>query len=808
MTQESVYKESSNTHRHRLLAGMASLFAASMYHAEVALAVEQDTETFSLEEIVVTARKRAENLQDTPISISAFTARTLEKRQINSANQLSQVTPNLIFDTNAPVSASNSAAQVYIRGVGQSDFQALNDPGVGIYIDGVYYARTIGSVVELLDLEKLEVLRGPQGTLFGRNTIGGAIDIRTKAPDLEENSGYAKITMGSDDRIDAVLVGNLVLNEQLAVRGFFATRNRDGYVTRVAGGPDLGNDNTDHARLRVLWQPSDDITVDISADYNKEDENGGPLVFNRNNPLAAFQRGASFFAGCPGAVFPAPVQPIPNIDDTRCSNSFVQVRNGEFSTEQDFETFSKLETWGVAATVSWDLDWVTVKSITSYRDLASSAARDADGTSLRILHTSSVTEDRQFSQELQFTGTGFDDRLNWVTGLYFFDQHAEDESLILLPEFVGEFILVGPADIQSKAIFAQGTYEVTDNLSLTVGLRYTDEDKMFNPQSRVSSETATFVLADSIVSDDYIALLNSLTPDGTAAPIVINPPTPISIVTLGAGTFLVPTDAVESNASAFTPMVNVSYRLNESLMTYITYSEGFKGGGVNFRETIPNFGSIPFDPESVTQYEIGFKSDWFERRLRVNASAFHTNYNDIQVVVTPQLVPTVINAAAGKVRGFELEVTALPTADLLITAGVGYTDTEYTELSENAQTFGGLTFDSVFQNAPNWSLNVGASYTIDMGDFIVSPRVDWSYRSKRYFNAINTEELAQSGFGLLNLGVSVDYLESWNVTFAVKNVTDKTYRIAGFSTFGASSGYEEAAFSRGREWGLTLKHEF
>ena len=786
------------------IALLVALGSGSLAHAQQA-SDTQANDTSRLDEIVVTARKRSENLQETPISIAAFSGDSLEERQFNSSDQLSQVIPNLSFDANAPISGSNSAAQIFIRGVGQTDFQASNDPGVGVYVDGVYYARSVGSVFALLDVEKIEVLRGPQGTLFGRNTIGGAIDVSTKKPNFDEFSGYLKGSTGTGNRADVVLGLNVPMADNIAFNVMAAMQNQDGYITRFNGGDDLGDSNSDHLRARLYAEPTDKLSVDVIADWTQENEQGAPLVFSRINTSAAFPRFASFDAGCTGQA--SANSPVPENNDPNCANNQFTALQPD-GTSQNFPTFSKLEHWGLSSTIQYDLGFANFKSITSYRELEASSSRDADNTPLQVLHTQFATEDQQFSQEFQLGGDAVDGRLNWLVGAYYFDQHADDSNIVDLPTRTGSTILAGPVDITSKAVFAQATYDVTDRLSATFGVRYTDEEKKFLPQPRVISPTLTLALPDAFVTPEYVALLNELSPAG-APPTVIDIPPPVTLAILREGTFLLRPQETISAAKETTFMANLAYQATDEALVYATFSQGFKGGGLNFRVIEPEFTPVEFTPEFVDQYELGLKSDWFDNRLRTNVSAFLTKYNDIQVVVTPVLTPTTINAASGEASGFEFEFTALPTSNIEITGGLGLTNTKYTSLDPRAINFGGLSLDNVFQQTPKWNASLGASYRIDLANgYTLTPRVDYSYKSKRFFNAVNTETLSQDAFSLINAAVAFKTEDHITATLGVRNLTDKVFKTGGFSSFNSAAGYEEIGFSRGREWIASLKYDF
>ncbi len=762
-----------------------------------------DSAGFTIEEVIVTARKREENLQETPISISTFTTDTLERRQIGASNELAKVTPNLTFDSHAPASGSNAGGQIFIRGIGQTDFQALTDPGVGMYINGVYYARTVGSVVDFLDVAQIDVLRGPQGTLFGRNTIGGAIDIKTKTPG-DEFGGDILITLGSDSRTDATAAVDLPLSDNLAIRLNAGLRKRDGYVDRLIDGTDLGDDDSRHLAGRLVWDVSDSFSLDIAADYTEEDENGQPTVFAGINTGSTFPILASLSAGCPGSS--GPPTPVPDdIADQRCANNQF-LANGSDETSQTFPTYSRLRTKGASITANWELEQFSLKSITAYRELTANAGRDADSTPVDVLSTIFATEDEQFSQELQISGAAFSDRLQWLVGLYYFDQSARDSQDVNVP--TGSLLLDGPVDVTSKALFAQATYDITEKLSWTFGVRFTDEKKSFLPQTRTTSENFLFPVPDSLAQNPaYSALLQQLSPTGLFMPNDIPPP--VTHITVPQGTFLVPPVNSTVDETVTTPMLNVAYQLTEDLLLYGAYSEGFKGGGINFRFIEATFAPLPYEPEFVDSYEVGFKSDWFDQRLRLNGAVFFTEYSDIQIVTVPVLAPITLNAADGEIRGFELEFTALPSPNLEIVGGIGFIDAEYTSVGDQVLQNSTITANSEFRQTPEWSANIGISYVINLTDALrLTPHVDLSYRDDVFFDAENSAEIAQESYSLVNASLTLDIQDSWKVILGISNVTDEEYRVAGFSTLNATSGYSESVFAREREWYLSVKKSF
>src|SRR6185503_14973687 len=357
-----------------------------------------EAERGTMQEVIVTARKVRENQQDTPVAITAFSGDALEKRQVFQTDKLTQIVPNLQFGTNAPLAGNNSSSQVFIRGIGQTDPTSTVDPGVGMYIDDVYIGSAVGGRMELRDISNVQVLRGPQGTLFGRNTIGGAILLATTDPG-DEFGGTLRGGFGSDSLMDGFVALDAPLSSSLKARFSFGIRKQDGYVTRTDG-TDLGDTDTFTGMTKWIWRPSDTVRLTFAGDYTKADENGSPLVFAAITETATFARVASFDAGCPGMASNA--VPVPMIQDDRCAND-LQAR-GPFKNNGTLPLESTLENWGASVNLAWDLtEQLQFKSITAYRDLAWTGVRDADNTPLTILHTFYDVQGDQFSQELQLT---------------------------------------------------------------------------------------------------------------------------------------------------------------------------------------------------------------------------------------------------------------------------------------------------------------------------------------------------------------------------------------------------------------------
>lgn len=722
-----------------------------------------ETATGTLEEIVVTARKREESLQRTPISVTAFTGAALAERGMDSTKDLGNYAPNLVSNNGSAVSGNNSAGSYFIRGIGQIDFTLNTDPGVGLYVDEVYIARAIGSVMDLLDLSSVEVLRGPQGTLFGRNTIGGAISLHSQPP-AEEAGAKAMVEFGSDNLARARISADLPLSDTFLTRVSASYTTQDGFVRRLADGVELGDTNALAGRIAARWLASDTVTADLVVDGGRHREESPPT-------RATALDGTSAFGAFHNAVVAGPqcLPPPGSLTNPACFNSQFLTRD-PYSTNATNHSQSDLDAWGAALTIGVEPgDTLRVKSITAYRSTEALGFRDGDNSPHVIAQTQDIWDHEQLSQELQLAGKALDASLDWIVGLYYFEEQGTNINLV---NFAPIYIQSGGSvDNDSTALFGQATWHATDALSLTAGLRYTDETKRFDPDQ--------FVIEDR---------------------------NPNPAARLPVGFPLVPPQEVETSISELTPYLNLAYQWSDAVMTYATYSEGFKSGGFTQRVFPPLPATPSFKPEFVDSYELGVKITGLDQRLRLNAAAFYTDYTDLQVLALIGVAPTTQNAAQAEIRGFELELTALPTADLRIEAGVGYVDAEYTSIGSQVI---GLTQQSEFAQIPQWTGNASVSYRFGFGSGAgLTPRVDWSYHSDVYMDAINTQALHQDSYGLL--GASLTWLsadEHWQVRLAGTNLTDEEYFTAGFADLPVS-GIAEVVMARPRQWSLQLQYQY
>jgi iron complex outermembrane recepter protein len=518
-------------------------------------------------DIVVTARKREESLQDTPISISAFSAETLEARGTVRVDEIAAFTPNLQLFNSPGFGGASASSAIYVRGVGQKDFSPFTEPGVGVYIDGVYVARSVGGIFDLVDVDRIEVLRGPQGTLFGRNTIGGAVSITSAKPEFDAISARGSFVYGTDDRLELKGSLNLPITQNAAIKLSLSKSKKDGYLTRDDG-LDLGNEDKFSWRGALRWQPSDRLEINIFGDGQRVRDNGpafqllgtnmdsqifnpakkpiggvdaGPrqtrlagvdpnaATYNLNlpdtagNPTGTLRRSysndavtvaadgtiyyasavgnaptdnfallhnylqsAQFYGGNPNAAnclsaIGAAYNPQANPDRRCYGNHWIRSDGTNGGTAP---SFSKIDIWGIGGTIDFEIsDAVSLKSITAYRDLKSSSARDGDHSALSVVSYADDPLDQwQVSQELQVQGSSFDDRFKWIVGFYGFQEKGINLNAVDFTPVA--FEVGGRFNNTSIATFAQGTFDVDDKLSITPGLRWTHDKKKFSADGR------------------------------------------------------------------------------------------------------------------------------------------------------------------------------------------------------------------------------------------------------------------------------------------------------------------------------------
>ena len=740
-------------------------------------------------EVVVTAQFREQSLQQTPLAITAVNAKMLDQRAEHSIYQVAAQAPNV---TLKPAGAAFGSALVgYIRGVGQLDFNFALEPGVGMYVDDVYYATLTGSVVDLLDLDHVEIARGPQGTLAGKNSIGGSIKLYSKKPN-GSGGGYFEGTYGSLNRIDARGSADLtIVPDKLFMRISGVTRHHDGYVTRldyacshpgsglptfsVGNGCKLGTEggqSFNAARVALRWVPNEKVEVNLLADAtddNSEVQASTTTFANNPNPAVALNgvpydsrfvptdRYVTYSTFTdPGGVFPSP---------------FGTITKNAFSIEPK----NALKEWGVSGDIKWELaDKLTLRSITAYRRFSGDFAEDTDGSPLNLELVENHVAHNQLTQELRLNGS-IGEMIDYTVGGFYLRSSSRNSNRVDIPYVpvvgpVFDFLGNDPVLAHSKSAFAHGIWHVTDKFEIAAGARYSREDKSY-----------TF---------------SRTNPDGTPNIILGG----LSGVT---GTY---------SGSYWDYRADADYHLTSDLMGYVQFSTGTKGGGINPRPFTPAQVG-PFGPEKLYAYEAGLKSQLFDHRMRLNLAAFFNDYKDIQLTLlacpsAPCAKP--FNAGEAHVKGVEAETEVHPIDGLSIDGSVSYLDFRYTNLLPGVSGPGGVQIGMVTPYTPKWKWSVGVQYEIPMnGMGSLTPRVDAAYQAPVFTNAVNAPANHISSYTLFNGRLTWRApKDDWETSLEVTNLTNKYYKLTVFDLSSIGAGFTNAQPGMPREWAVTVKRSF
>ncbi|WP_227340334.1 TonB-dependent receptor [Sphingopyxis sp. P8] len=738
---------------------MSNQFRIGLYMAAATTALAVSAPAFAQEttapeqggvgDIVVTAQKRAQNLQDVPISVTAFDDTAIKEAGFTNSLSIGDQVPNLEIKTFGGV------PNIFIRGVGNNDFNASSIGPISIYRDDVVVASTGSQIFSLFDLERIEVVRGPQGTLFGKNTTGGAIQFFSKLPD-DIFEGNARVGYGRFDLFEAEATASLPLAEGLSVRVAGIVRRRDGEKTNLFNGEDVINVDEAAARAIIRWQPSSDTDIRLSVGGGRDRSD-----YLENKPVGTIN-GADLF----GYTDPFPDKanllnfngPSRNYSD----NVFVNL-----SVAQDFGDFS-------------------FRSLTGYDKSEVDNRVDVDGGPLRIDEIVFLTDAEQVTQEFQLSY----DRgpLNAIVGLYYFQEDLDaDSDADLLGELTfaqGALPLITRATRKNKAyaIYGQASYAVIPTLRLTLGGRYT-----------IDKVRATH-RADLI--EGYF---DADIPNGTPVP-------------------LVPFASLKDTFKSFSWRVSADLDVTDDILAYASIDRGFKAGGFNIGIITSVAERTQVDPEYLTSYEIGLKTTLFDRRLRLNLSAFYYDYTDLQVLSVNRqagsAVPTLglDNAADATIKGIEVEATAVPTDWLDLGLNMGILDATYKNYLSGAidpvtgdpRDFSG----NRMPGAPKFTASTFAQVTIPVGDFETRWRVEYNYTGKKYYNNAEDELISSGeGYGLLNLRFAfANPDQGWELAAWAKNVTGKAYIVDATDTSGF--GFVPRYYGERATYGAELSFRF
>lgn len=737
-----------------LVAAIATVLMVPLAQAQDNTQETQPTAK-KIEVIEVTATHRTENLQEVPLAVTALTGDELRDLNVADLGDLQAHVPNLSLHVG---DAQN--AVVYMRGVGQVDSISFNDPGVGVYLDDVYLGRVQGAFLDVIDAQQIEVLRGPQGTLYGRNTIGGAVKF-TSAKPSEFTEGFAELTLGNYGlkSLKAGISGALV-DEILLARVAIAGTQRDGYNDNLYDGEDDYDKDSRALRTSFLYQPNDHFSayLVLDASENKPSHSRTP---HRETPIYSVALG----------------QLRPVIDDP-------------YTVNVNYNDLEQLETSGVALTLTYSNGAHTLKSITSRRAMDYRSHLDLDGSVDASFGIYYFEDQSQVSQELQWLYDG--DGFSMVSGLYYFKEDDWSFGGAVAPEFFvpleGGVMFPFPVmnaglreqEVTSKAVYTNLTLALNERTNLTLGGRFTDETKWMDNRGEEFAGTGV------ATAEEMEAAF------GTG-------------VGYGQTGFV-----AEQDWQEFSPKVVVDHKLSEQTMVYASASKGFKSGGFNGRLTsFPQ----PFEPEELWSYEVGSKSVLADNNVRLNLAAFYNDYTNFQLSrfsINPDngaFLSLFENAGKATIYGAEMELQAVVSEQLSLSLNAAYLGGGYDELIGDFEQE--VSDQRELVNAPKWSGRLGATYWFDVGlPGELSMQAGIGYRSKTYLTVSSSELLAQDAHALVD--ASLRYVSAggqWETRLFVKNLTDEAYLEHGFD-LSASPGVQLGYYGAPRTFGLSVGYRF
>jgi iron complex outermembrane receptor protein len=724
----------------------ASAAVAAFGIAAAAPALAQDeaaTAPDQVEEVVVTAQKREQNLQDVPAAVSAFGEQQLEAQATQNLTDLSSKVPNVVL---APVGAYPYASAFFIRGLGFADVESTFEPSVGVEMNGVYLARNSGALQDFFDIASVEILRGPQGTLYGRNTIGGVVSVRTKtAQPGDEFGGAIQGTVGDHGRAEARAALNIPMGDSFALRVSGLYKSYDGYNHNVTTGQDEGDNEVWSGRASLVFKPNEVFDATLVADFDQERGSGASF---RNAALP----GNVYYNFSPDTgspVFPAAARAKAK-----------DVRNVYGNTP----TFAEIDTWGLALTMNLDVGFGTITWITGYREFDDKVQSDYDASPVNFFYALRDQSHKQFSQEIRLGGEV--GSVTYVAGVYFMDQSYDitntQGGLIYGGAQVPQ---IASQENQAWALFGQLDWEVTDQLTLTAGGRYSYEEKEFTNQPLFFPVSMTY----------------------------------------------------KSDWDNFSPKLGVNYRFTDDLMAYATWSKGFRSGGYNGRAA--SFTSAgPYDAETVESYEAGLKTELFERRLRLNGAVFSSTYSDMQVgaqgLTSGGVYESIVtNAGKARIDGIEAEALWIVGGGFRINGNIAWLDARF---EENFTDFTSDGIDNPTDNsdlplayAPEWSGSLGITYErhVGIGDVTFNANavyMDDIYTSGGVINRTSDVQVREANT-LYDATLSFEADAGWRVALWGKNLTDETVIN---NTFGLGALGNLRIYQAPRTFGLEVGYRF
>lgn len=810
-------KQQTYANKFRIL--VSSCMGLTLFAGFGPLASAQDAQTprMQLEEVIVTSRKREESIQDVPIAVTAIIAE-LDNPAIRNLRDLEGLAPNVQIRHSMGRTAGHA---ISIRGIGYSNDEKSFDPAVGIVFDGVAMTSTSGTLLDNFDIEKVEILRGPQGTLFGKNTIAGVINV-TRTDPTGELGGNVSATLGNFGRNDIKAVVNLPLMENvLAAKLFAASLKDDGYIRNVTLDKDVAAQDYLNYGVKFLFTPNDDLTARLTLETIDDDSDNGAfrnLTGRGGNRAIALQDGYSggWVPYSPAIVALTSLTTTQwRIDAYNDNASFPDIRGSDClavndpgsssnTTSASKENKGEMETDAVTLQFDWQLgDDSSLTYIYGYRDTEEQAIWPYSGSACDFITVDNLNENDQESHELRWTKSA--DNFNFVVGLYQMENSysqdwftydfweivrtpaqltelysATSDQLARLSNDFGQNIYQSQ-DAKSQAVFGELDYQLTEKLELTIGARYTKDEKDF------------FAREFCIKADKDRSLQNW---DSC----------------VNAAVKAVKTGNWDLSESKTTGRIGFGYQLQDDILLYGTASTGFHSGGFYGKNQRLVDYAITYKPEEITSYEIGAKMDLWDRRLRLNVAAFHSTVDDLQAVTTlPSADGTAIsvpfNVGEVEYQGIELEAMTLLTDELKISASVGYLDASYNSFDADlsGRTKGAPIDNSYLEpkQSPEWTLGLTANYSTEFAGGLIAANAMYSWTDDFYTQEDNDPVSLVDSYGKINLDLGFER-DSYKVSAFVNNLTDKTNFVSRTTSTLITYGQQ----SKGRTFGVELKIAF
>ncbi len=835
-----------------------------------------------LQEVIVTATRRAENVQNVPITVNAFTSQQIQTANATSIHDLSNMTAGATLDQGSPFSGDNSVLVASIRGIGQDDFAFNLNPSVGVYVDGVYYARTIGANQDLLDVDRVEVVEGPQGTLFGANTIAGAISIITHTPGNDfrfqamaqggsfdqRNFGFtADLPIISNTLLSSITVSsqqqngyeNIIPYPTNSVYGEnpYVVDPQDAYPKAGSESFDtMGGQNLQVIRGKLLWNASDNFKVTFTSDWSDENQPGMPesvlAVYNTPNNLTAFLYntcisssptalasegfgllcneprasvpglstgaaalgGAGYIGGPPG---PYNYANHPGTAYLGTSEPYIYYNYAATDTGNIDESyadgrpnFASYVAFGDSLTEDWSLsDALDVKSITGYRQITWSVGTPLDGTPETLQEVTDHQHQWQVSQEFQFSGKAFDNRLNWVGGLFYFNESGFVHDYVPFEGFLYIYDYSNDLDNTDLAAYFHLDYQVTDKLSFTAGGRYTDIWSQFNG-GQADLNGFAYKITGCYPPTASAALIGA--PASLDCQEALGFPDPAEPLRY------VPDTNVEQNWRPFDPTLAIQYHLTDEMMAYLTWGSGFQQGGWTTRLSAPVLSTntpapvgLEFGPETDHTWELGLKSEWLDNHLLVNTDVFYTQFYNYQLNVQTGASPVYLNAGNLIIKGAELTTQWVVTNGFSVRWTGAYIDDYYTYVNPavgipanpspvTGEEVVGIPLDAQLPKTPRFKTNIGPQYQFGLpnsGSIVLN--AFFTYTTSMFNDSLNTVLLERPT--TRDLDMSVRYIspdDNYEFVVGGTNITDDRYLYTG--SLNLTAGEVVGSYSPPAEW--------